>query len=297
MSNENARGLIQIIQDTPAPQIASLEVVKKKFIANFNACHKGNIGDLMYHRQLIYFNQQIAGNEKLKAADSFSLYACFVTAAVKNYSFDPADNEVYIIPYKGKAALQPQAGAYVKRLIETNQIAFADQAKLVYEGDLFKVSGGRVKEHEENFQTEKIIAAYIRFVIDETGNDRFFVYRPSDWQQWRQKSQVPDGPNWTGGINGQPNAGFLRTKIVLHACKEKCWAIGQRPPGVDQFENVIVEDADEVVVTTNAKEEKPAAAAKQIEKPPAAAPPIIDDEFPKSNSSEAGVKINDEDNF
>lgn len=306
MSNANAKGLIQIIQETQPLHIAALDVVKQKFVSNFNACHPGNQGELMYHRQMIYFNQTLAGNDNLKNADQFSLYACFVTAAVKNWSFDPADNEVYLIARAGKAGLQPQAGAYVRRLMETNQIVFAEQAVLVFIGDDFSVEKGRVTRHSENFKSEKVIAAYVRFVLDDRGNDRYFVYRPSDWNSWKEKSPTKTGPNWTGGFEGQPQPGFLRTKIVLHACKEKCWATGQRPVGVDQFENVVVEDADEVEITDNNKAvmniiKQPAAIVTPKQQPinvPSADNTNNDDEeFAKQQTNgNAGVKIED-DNF
>jgi hypothetical protein len=58
-------------------------MVKEKFIKNYNLANRSENGDLMYHRQLVYFNQSISSSKQLQEADKFSLYACFITASVK----------------------------------------------------------------------------------------------------------------------------------------------------------------------------------------------------------------------
>jgi recombinational DNA repair protein RecT len=241
----NKTEVLQLLQQTPAIQIADLPFVQEKFIANYNACHKDKNGELMYFRNVVHFKQQISTTPALQQCDQLSLYACFVTAAVNGYSLDPQDSEVYILPLKGKAYLWRQAGAHVRRLIRTNQIQYVDQAKLVYEGDVLEVVNGRVLKHIETFKTETIIAGYVRMVIDEQGNDRFFIYRKSDFESWKKKSQQSNGENWSGGLDGQPNTSFLRTKIVKHAATEKCWAVGITPASIEVLDGVEI-DTDEV---------------------------------------------------
>ena len=254
---------LELIQNTAPGKIAELDMVKEKFIKNYNLANRSENGDLMYHRQLVYFNQNIASSSQLQNADKFSLYACFITAAVKGYSFDPLDNEIYLIPRGGKACMQLQAGAYVRRLIQTQQAIECGQAKLVYKGDVFEVEDGIVKKHIEKFESELIIGGYVKFIT--AGNSsRYFIYRRSDFESWRKKSTNPhtvqkNGPKgsylskslWDneeiGGQNPEPN--FLRTKIILHAAKEKCWFTGATPIEVEQF-NVEVEAEDELVPIT-----------------------------------------------
>lgn len=258
MSTSNKTAIMQTLQQTPAIGIANLPFVQEKFIANYNACHKDKSGELMYHRQVVHFNQTISNSPELQKCDQFSLYACFVTAAVNGYSLDPQDNEVYLIPIKNKAYIWRQAGAHVKRLIRTGQIKYAEQAKLVYRGDIFQVENGRVVKHVENFESEEIIAGYVKMVIDDKGTDRFFIYRKSDWEAWRKKSsnsttttkkgQYGDFKSeslWDGGIaGGQPDSSFLRTKLIKHACQEKCWATGSTPATADVMDGVEI-DTDE----------------------------------------------------
>lgn len=241
--------IIETLQKTPPMQIASLDFVRDKFVDNYNRCHGSDSGELMYHRQLVHFNQQIAGSDALKKTDPFSLYACFVTAAVNGYSLDPQDNEVYLLAIKGNAHLWRQAGAHIRRLKRTRQIQFAEQPRIVYSGDVFEVENGRVTKHIEKFATEEMIVAYVRFVIDSKGTDRFFIYRKSDWEAWKRKSSNPNGENWN--TNGQPNAAFLRTKIIKHAAQEKCWATGSIPAEVDTFSNIEIDaDPDEIEALT-----------------------------------------------
>src|SRR5690606_29335608 len=99
----------------------------------YNKCNNSSNGEMMYHNQVIHFNQQISSSDALMKADKFSLYACFVVAAANGYSLDPSDEEIYLWPIDGKARLSKQAGAYVRRLIKTKQVKYADQAKLVYQ--------------------------------------------------------------------------------------------------------------------------------------------------------------------
>ena len=234
---------LQVLQQTPPAAIAELDFVRDKFIANYNHCHGNNAGEMMYARQLVHFKQTIAASAELQKADRFSLYACFLTAAVNGYSLDPQDNEVYLLPIAGKAVLWRQAGAHIRRLQRTRQIKYADQPRIVYQGDDFEVVNGRVVKHVEKFASEIYVAAYVRFVLDDKGNDRFFVYRKSDWENWQKKSMQKAGDNWAGN-KGQPLAAFLRTKVVKHACTEKCWAVGLTDPRVEQF-NVEIDDPED----------------------------------------------------
>lgn len=231
---------LELINSTAPGKIAELEMVKEKFIKNYNLSNGSTQGDLMYHRQLVYFNQNISNVAALQNCDKFSLYACFVTAAVNGYSFDPEDNEVYLVPFKGKAVLMRQAGAHIRRLQKTKQVSYVDQPRLVYRGDLFEMENGRVIKHIEKLESDEIIAGYVRFILDGRGTEKFFIYRKSDWESWKKKSLNPNGDTWND--NGQVNAGFLRTKIIKHACKEKCWATGSTPAGAETFLGVEAEE-------------------------------------------------------
>jgi len=314
MSNiqKQITSVLQVIQDTPASQIANLDFVKQRYIQNYNQCFKTNTGDLMYHRNVIHFNQIISVSNALQACDKFSLYACFATAAANGYSLDPADNEVYVIARGGKACLDRQAGAYVSRLVRSGQIYGAEQAKLVYEGDVFEVENGRVVRHVETFKSNTIIAGYAKMILDQTGADRFFIYRKSDWESWRKKSSNPNtvqkagknGPYlseslWDDGKIGgtQPEPNFLRTKIIKHAAKEKCWAAGIFNATVETYPEVEIENDESVKPVQELPEAKGSYTPTMIVEP--IKPMINGDDFmnepaPQVTAS-AGKVIDDED--
>jgi recombinational DNA repair protein RecT len=304
--------MLTIIQNTPAVLIPELDLVKEKYIQNYNACNKEKNGELMYHRNVIHMKQAIANVPGLIECDPFSLYACFATAAVNGYSLDPGDDEVYLIPRGGKAYLQKQAGAHIRRLIRTGQIAHAEQAKLVYQGDEFEVVNGRVTTHKEKFLTDVIVAGYIRMVLDlDTGRDIYFIYRKSDWESWRRKSPMKNGENWN--TNNQPLPGFLRTKITLHAAKEKCWATGNTPAHIETFTAVEVEADDEGTESTvdknsplylpkngngNGNGNGHAAAAKALPVTPVATQQIpADDSFNEAPAAATKSVTRDDDEF
>lgn len=246
MSEQKPQTAIQtmeIIKNTPANQIAELEFVKHKFIQNYNVCNPGGMGDLIYARNLAHFKQALQGSSDLRATEPFSIYACLMTIAVNGYSVDPQDGEIYLIPRGGKMCLQKQAPAHIKRLQRTNQIKDAGQAILVYEGDEYEVSRGRVVKHIEKFKSDRIIAGYIIFTLPD-GLERHITYRKSDWESWRQSSPQLNGSNWRFGSTDQPKPGFLKTKIVSHACNEKCWASGRTPATVEIFTDVEIENDD-----------------------------------------------------
>lgn len=263
---KEATNYVQIIQQTPVAQIGDLELVKEKFVKNYNACHKEKVGELVYHRNVIHLKQIIGASPQLQECDPFSIYAAFVTCAANGYSLDPADNDVYLIARGKKACLDRQAGAYVKRIMRTGQALYIEQAKLVYEGDTFVTSKGYVIEHIENYKSDNIIAGYVKCIVDEKGVERYFIYRKSDWQSWRKKSSNPETkmckgyqnkPDyikeslWDNGVIGgeNPEPNFLRTKLIKHACKEKCWASGTTPPTVEAFSDIEVDTDDEALPT------------------------------------------------
>lgn len=315
-----SNSIMQVIQNTPPAQIPELDFVRKKYVENYNSCHVEKNGELMYHRNVIHLKQALT-NPKLAETDRFSQYACFVTAAVNGYSLDPADNEVYLIPRDGKMMLDRQAGAYVKRLIRTGQILFAEQAKLVFEGDTFQVENGRVIRHVENFQSDTIMAGYVRFVVDDKGTDRYFIYRKSDFESWRKKSPNPktiekNGRNgvylseslWDNGIlNGtQPEPNFLRTKIIKHAAKEKCWATGTTLISIEHYAEVEIDSNREdykgeqlppiettaIPLATSVSASTPVA---QPQAAPEAQAPVNDDFVPETVDTVATVVHNEDD--
>jgi len=268
-----ATSLVQIINNTEPLKIATLELVHERFVNHYNLTNVNKMGEIEYQRQMIFFNQAIASNDQLKNADRFSHYAAFMTLAINGWDLDPQAKQVYFLAMGGKAVIWPQAPAQVAKLINRGSINHVNQPKLVYKSELpsFKVSMGKVVAHEENFDIQdddKIVAAYIIYVIDEKGTEKHFIYKPSDWEAWRSKSKQPNGGNWVSK-NQQPDPGFLRTKVVKHSATDPSWPTVKNP-SAEKFNNVVVDlDEDDVEVQTqigNINAQKPDTITK-VEQP------------------------------
>ncbi len=100
-----ALGLMEIIKNTKPQEILGLELVKKRFIQNYNLCNSGNMGDVMYHRQQVFLRQMIAEDKGLANADPMSIYKAIVTLGAKGWSVDPQDKDVYMLAKGGKVVL------------------------------------------------------------------------------------------------------------------------------------------------------------------------------------------------
>ena len=112
-----AQNLMQVIEKTKPQEILELDLVKKRFIQNYNLCNPGNMGDVAYQRNVIFLRQRIAEDHNLAKADKMSLYKVIVTMGTKGVSIDPQDKEAYVYARGGKAVLELQAPAYVRRLL------------------------------------------------------------------------------------------------------------------------------------------------------------------------------------
>jgi len=220
------------------------EMVRNRFVKNYELASGKKDGILAYQSQFISFRQCIQANTELAKCTIDSLYKCFIQAAIRGYSLDAADQQCYMYPYGAVATLQPQAGAFIEKLKRNKQISHCDQVKFVYQGDVKEIVNGKVIKHIENFASEIIELAYIRMTrID--GTEIYFIYRPSDWAAWRSKSKQKDSENWKGGFNGQPMAAFLRTKVTLHAAKEKIWSPSNTPIFFEKYDEVeVIEDEE-----------------------------------------------------
>lgn len=256
----SAVGLMEIIKKTPLQDILALELVKKRYIDNYNLCNPGNMGEIMYQRNMIFLRQRISEDEHLKKADPFSMYKVIINLGVNGDSIDPQDKQVYVYARGGKAVIERQAPSFIRKLMDRKLIISAASPKLVYDGDEYCVENGKVIVHKEYRKTSKIIAGYIKFIVDANGTEKHINYWPEDWNDWRKKSPQPNGANWKSD-NDQPLAAFLKTKIVKHACQDPSWPSGNAAPVAETYNDVVVDaDDSDYQVETTAKDEtaKPA---------------------------------------
>lgn len=239
-----AQQTMALINSTPVLQIPEMDHVRNQYIQNYEKCNPGKDGAFEYQRNLVHLMAILNSNDAFKKCNPFSVYQCLTTIAAYGYSVDPADDHIYLIPRDGKLCISRQPGSKLLRLIKTNQVVIAGEPTLVYEGDTYEVEDGMVKKHVEKFSSDKIIAGYVKFTLDSKGTQRHIRYRISDWEGWRLKSPQATGGNWRWMGKDQPHPGFLRTKIMGHACTERCWIPGNYPNQAEAYDDLIIDAGD-----------------------------------------------------
>jgi hypothetical protein len=150
--------------------------------------------------------------------------------------------------------LQEQVGLIISELMEMNtNIEFVYPAVLVFEGDEFSRKNGGDVEHVEKYQSKKIIRGYV-CVQMKSGRRVYFVYEKSHWESWRACSPNKNGDTWLGGIaignEKQPQEEFLKTKMLRHASRNKCWKV-KRSILTDDFQLArMAQDPEEKAIDT-----------------------------------------------
>ena len=238
--------VIELINKTERDKVINLVPVREKFIKNYEQANGTGKGELAYQKNAIYFQQRLrdSGFDKVSP---MAVYKAWIMVAIRGYDLDPTAGEVYIMPYGTTIDLQRQAPYMVRRLIETKQIKFCNPAQLIYKGDEFTIENGDVTYHKRTLKSTEIIAGYVKMDLT-SGKSITFIYTPENWNAWKKKSpQGGGGENWTGGVNGQPVEAFLKTKIVKHACSEKCFASGNRVMTEDWFPETEEQEAAEAL--------------------------------------------------
>lgn len=248
--NQNApqkKAILDLINNTAVNQIPNLPEVEEKFIANYNLSNESKNGAVVWHSRKVAILQAINEQSALSNCDKFSVYACIVQMAVNDY--DPAKeaDEIYLIPRGGKMCIDRQAGVYVKRLIQSKQITGVQQVAFVRNGDRFVWNNGVNHIHEERMQSPEIIAAYVFFDLP-SGKQKGVRFTQDDWSAWRESSPLKNGTLWN--YKGQPNLGFLATKIIKHACQLKIWSTHKKVLLTEYFPNVEIDSEDLPMETT-----------------------------------------------
>lgn len=238
MKNEE---VIALINSTEKEKVINLLPVKQKFIRNYEQANGIGKGELAYQKNAIYFQNRLK-DSGFSNVSPMAVYKTWIMVAIRGYDLDPTAGEVYIMPYGKTIDLQRQAPYMVRRLIETKQIKFCYPVQLVYDGDDFEVNMGAVTKHIRKFNSNKIKAGYVKMDL-LNGKEIYFIYTPANWNAWKKKSPQQESENWTKGEDGQPVEAFLKTKIVKHACSEKCFASGNRVITEDFFPEVEEQEA------------------------------------------------------
>ncbi len=222
--------------------------IHKRFVSIYEQVHGGN-GKTFYEQEKFFFQRILTENPKLAACTKLSLYACFLEAAVNGISLDPKKKMCYITPSSAKVGntweqrasleLSPYGELY-KRMLD-GQIKYADNPKVVYEGDMFEPyedeHGTKVKYSPKvPRKSNKIIACFIKITRNDGTLDYKWLF-PNDMERLagyslRKNSrggvrtdkegnviQPKANELYSSGLDGQADAGFWEAKTIKHAFK------------------------------------------------------------------------------
>ena len=263
------KNLMQTLRETSAVQLAELPVLQQRFVALLQKTRGAdqNMAQMIFEQERYHFMRQISNSPQLKECETLSLYGCFMDCAVNGLSFDPSKKLAYIIPgnvnigskdhpiWTKRATLEATPYGELAIRIQNQQIKYADNPVVVYEGDTFEPSvenGVTTVNYKLNVNHgTKIIAAFIRLVrIDGTLEYKWLL--ESDWKRleaYSAKKNRGKANELYSSYNGNIDPGFLCAKVLKHAFKSM--------PKVTPLGNhtQIAADPDELTPTTDLTKE------------------------------------------
>lgn len=239
-AQSTAVNIMQLLQQTPATKIPSLPQVEKKFIDLVMKIQRQpqSVAEAIFHAETFHYLKLINENHSVRECEPLSLYGCFVDMAVNGLSFDPSKKLCYIMPgnvnvgtrdtpqwvKRASLAVSPYGELAIRQ--RDNQIKYADNPVIVYEGDVFKPyvgeDGQKRVQYEMNVNhSTVIIGAFIRLIRHDGTSDVHWllkedVSRLSGYSERKNKGKT--NPLYTSQ-NGGIDPGFLGAKMIKHAFK------------------------------------------------------------------------------
>lgn len=233
------QNLLQVLQQTPANQLANLPALEERFVNLFSKTRGVSLkeADMVFQTEKYHFQKALSENPTLRECETLSLYGCFMDAAVQGLSFDPKKKLAYIIPgsvnvgtrdnkqYVKRASLEvsPYGELAIRQL--TGQIKYAENPIIVYEGDTFEPyqdgSGKGINYKMNPSHTNKIIAAFITIVKLDGERDYHWLME-NDWKRLATYSEKKNNGKANAlytSVNGGIDPGFLGAKLIKHAFK------------------------------------------------------------------------------
>jgi recombinational DNA repair protein RecT len=207
---------VKTIAQLKPSEIALDPRVEKQFVKNFNMVHGSSHGESIYAAEKFHFGKLVSESQQLQKCDALSLYGCFMDVAVQGLSFDPAKKLCYIVPMGNKATLMISGVGELYLRQRANQIKYADNPVVVYEGDSFKVTaenGVMNVQYEKAIprKSDTIIASFIRIVRADDSVD-FKIFSMEEILDLKKFSKMPNSMAWTTGLRG-----MVETKTIKHA--------------------------------------------------------------------------------
>lgn len=153
-----------------------------------------------YNREINFAIQAIRGNEKLQTCDEQSIKNAIVNVALCGATLNPALQQAYLVPRKGKCCLDLSYRGLCKIAVDSDSVYDID-ATAVFEGDEFYYEMGlnptlkHIPAMHDDDKNKKVKAVYAVATLHH-GIKKFVVLDKEKIERARHTSQVPDGPMW-----------------------------------------------------------------------------------------------------
>lgn len=229
-ANVGKVSIIQRLNQSSPAQLAAIPEVADRFKKIYAIMNGGDDhrAEVKYEAEKFHFMKLIQDKADLQQCTKLSLYGCFLDMAVNGLSFDPAMKHAYVVAFNANVGTK-QAPRWEKRAtlmisgygelhmrIQQNQIKYADNPILVYEGDEFRhgTKDGKVfLDHLASYprKSDHIIACYVRLERND-GTVDYKVLSIEEIEKLRKFSKDPNSKAWTDGLPG-----MIQAKTIKHA--------------------------------------------------------------------------------
>lgn len=229
-TNVGKLSIIQKLEQSAPAQIANIPEVADRFKNIYLIMNGGNNdkATVKYEAEKFHFMKLIQDKPDLQQCTKLSLYGCFLDMAVNGLSFDPAMKHAYVVSFntnvgtkqqpkwEKRATLMISGYGELSMRIRQNQLKYADNPILVYEGDEFRhgTKDGKVfLDHVAAFprKSDNIIACYIRLERIDSSVD-YKVLSIEEIMKLKAFSKDPNSKAWTDGLPG-----MVQAKTIKHA--------------------------------------------------------------------------------
>jgi recombinational DNA repair protein RecT len=206
-----------------------------KFIALYKTVNKVSDEDAKNYFEVEKFSflKMVQDDANLSKCSELSQMACFMEVINNGLSFDKTAKHVYLTPrnvkigenqWETRMYWQMQADGLIYLTMKAGSIKHCSKPIIVFKGDTIKVGAESIIYEKMIPQSSNEIVGGFAIVTLLDGNKNYFWMDISEMARlakYSAKANAKTGANalYSSGENGQPDLGFMQTKIVLRALK------------------------------------------------------------------------------
>jgi recombinational DNA repair protein RecT len=209
------------------------EETQNKFIQLYKAVNKCSDEDAANFFQVEKFSfiRMLQENEALQKCSELSQASCFMEVINNGLSFDKTARHIYLMPknvkispteWETRITWQWQAEGLIYITSQSGSIRNCSIPIIVFEGDVIKVTESFIS-YEKSIpkKSNKILGGFCIITKSDNSKEYFWmdVSEMNRMSKYSAKQNSKTGANalYTSGEDGQPDEGFMRTKIILRA--------------------------------------------------------------------------------